>query len=188
MSENVCFSGGAIGADTAFGKIAKQHNHKVLHFVFQGKYGTGPDRVVLSEMQLLEADPYLREANQILCRGNFDNYFVYTKNLLRRNYYQIKETERVYAVAYLDEARLVEGGTGWAVTMAIQKGIKEIYLYNQYTRRWNQWIAAPHLDKYYWQQMRGLPPKPHGLYTGIGSSKRFTHDGQRAVEELYNSR
>ncbi len=185
---NICFSGGAIGADTAFGLIADKVGHRVVHYVFSGKYGRGDFRFILTSTQLLVADPFLREANQTLQRGSFDSYYEYTKNLLRRNYYQIKDTERVYAVSYLDDEQKVEGGTGWAVQMAIDKCVPEIYLFNQYDLRWYQGISEPPLDKYQWRPVDKLPPRPHGLYTGIGSSQRFTNDGHRAVEELYSTR
>ena len=186
--KDICFSGGAIGADTAFGAAATLANHRVVHYVFAGKYGSGRDRYKLTLTELLVADKFLRQANEVLQRGNFDDYYDYTKNLLRRNYYQIKDTQRVYAIAYLDDRQRVEGGTGWAVQMAIDLHVPEIYVFNQYNLTWNRWYANINEDKYGWELMEELPPRPHDLYTGIGSSKRFTDDGRRAIENLYAAR
>ena len=99
---DICFSGGCRGADAVFGEEATKAGHKVVHWAFSGMHSKCPEEQVyrLPSNKLQEADDTLVKANKILGR-TYPSRFVYTNNLLRRNYWQIKETERVYAVSSL---------------------------------------------------------------------------------------
>lgn len=67
MKENICFSGGCAGADELFGNCAKEVGHKVVHFMFKGEKTNckTEDSLYLNDLQLLQADEYLVEANKI---------------------------------------------------------------------------------------------------------------------------
>ena len=62
--ENICCSGGALGADAHWGICAQNNGHKVLHFSFpRHKADTQAGEViVLSKSQLEEADVHLQRA------------------------------------------------------------------------------------------------------------------------------
>ena len=178
--KNVCLSGGCRGADTVFGECAEAAGHKVVHWSFGGHY-TKCKATVLRSDALLEADEPLKEAAKLLKR-NYPSRYIYTNNLLRRNYYQIKNSERVYAVSSLIEHGIVKGGTGWAVAMGIQKHIPEIYFYDQDAKTWYKHDPMHHTD-WGWEQI-GMPPEPHGIYTGIGASV-LNESGEKAIKDLY---
>src|SRR5882757_5747764 len=137
MTENICFSGGAVGADMAWGAEALKQNHNVIHYSFPGhNVKNTPLNTVytLSIEDLKEADPYLIEANRLLQRHiKFDgNYIV---NLMRRNYFQIKFAESIYAIGSIDNGK-IPGGTAWAITMGILKGMDNIFIFDQVKNNW----------------------------------------------------
>jgi len=110
--------------------------------------------------------------------------------------------QAVYAVAYrmlpsASTPRLdIGGGTGFACsfyTDRFKHGQEDpatcrLYLFDEGTKlqdpetqqRWNAWDTATET----WQPMTCLPPKPSGIYAGIGAS-RISPAGAKAIEELF---
>ena len=116
--ENILFSGGAKGADTMWGDLAKQNGHEVIHYHFDKK--VNPEGAVHLSNEYLEiVDVIVHEANESLQR-HFPSRSDYVNNLIRRNAYQIIDSDRIYAVAPL-QFGLVHGGTAWAVQMYLDK-------------------------------------------------------------------
>lgn len=190
MKEHICFSGGATGADTVFGDCAEAAGHKVVHYTFDGHRKIGKNAFKLNMFQLLQADSYLIEANKLL-RRKFPTKNPGTDNLLRRNYYQIHDTKRVYAVTDLDETGFPLGGTAWAVIMAMQLDDQpEIFFFSQKQNSWYKFVKITEkgLRKnllIIWKKIQ-KPPRPSDKYTGIGTSKNLTENGIDAIKQLYN--
>lgn len=113
---------------------------------------------------------------------------VYVNNLLRRNYYQIEDTNCIYAISSLtqNECRVVTGGTGWAVTMGILKKVPEIYLFDVNKNHW-LYYAHSYCDPYLWHDIKKKNiPLPSGKYTGIGKHD-LPENGANAIRELYKT-
>lgn len=179
---NILLSGGARGADSVFAVEAHLANHKIWHMSFEGhRISVVGEVFKLSQAALNEADPYVEAAGKVLDRWMPNNDFV--MNLLRRNYYQIQDTNRVYAVAPIDDEGMVMGGTAWAVQMAINRGVPDIYVFDLIEKHWLKSCHAEFTSAH-WEHIIGLPPKPHGIYTGIGS-REITAKGRAAIRELY---
>ena len=182
---NVCLSGGCKGADLEWGAAAKAAGHDIIHYGFQGM-NQSKSKVqfyVLNIVQLLEADSHLKKANETLKRGSFPYKSEYTNNLLRRSYWQVKDTECVYAVAPIEIEKkaigTVRGGTGWAVQMAINL-LKPVYVFDLVDKCWKQWMY----EDGWVDLIIHHPPKPHGIYTGIGS-REITDDGREAISNVF---
>lgn len=177
---NICFSGGAEGADLLFGKMADKIDHRVCNYSFAGHNVNCPYRWILTETQLVTADPHIIKANETLKRGSFASYKPYVKNLIRRNWFQVSNSDSVYAVSNIafDKPDTVEGGTGWAVQMAIDTGIENIWVFDQKYKNWYIWGKDM-----FWRTEQ--PPRPKGLYAGIGT-RTLTDDGTIAIMDLYN--
>ena len=191
--KNICYSGGARGADQYWGELAETAGHEVVHYSSAGHAKKIPHRVELTDEQLRMADPFCEAANVSLKRA-FPKWRPNVANLLRRNYYQIKDTKTVYAVAPLDvsqESRCqVLGGTAWAIEMAIDRMEHDpdlrIYLLNTnrvalHGIRWLEWVSlvgwrAPFVVKI-----------PRGPWTGIGS-REIDQDVMGAMKKLVNFR
>ncbi len=174
----VCCSGGALGADLAWGIAAHAAGHDVIHFIFRNHHSTADPKQlhVLTQDQLLVADGHLVKANKTLRRKwPVSNDFV--ANLLRRNYYQVVYSDSLYAISSFDGYGMVKGGTAWAVQMMIDiHPNAKIYVFDQQVERWFQWKGA-------WMPSM-QPPAPDGLYAAIGS-RELTAAGLRAIESIF---
>lgn len=177
-TENICFSGGAVGADSTWGIIAKENDHDVVHFIFQNHRSKEDNTVVLSTDELKEADQFLIEANKDLKRS-FPTKNEFVNNLLRRNYYQIKDSDSLYAVSTINQDGNVDGGTAWAVTMFIQNRTGPVYLYDQVKEIWFEYDR----DGEVFLEIES-PPTPSGKWTGIGSRK-ITEDAKEAMINIF---
>lgn len=174
---DVCYSGGAQGADLFWGKVAAEFGHEVKHFVFSKHRHRSDDAIVLTDDLLKEADEYLIEANKTLKRS-YPTKNDYVNNLLRRNYYQIKDSDSVYAVSEIKD-NMVQGGTAWAVQMFLDSGKSDCYVYDQEQQEWFYYEDGN------WVLLHGNPPTPSGNYAGIGTRKLNTH-GENAIFNVFN--
>jgi hypothetical protein len=183
----ICFSGGAKGADHAWGLMAVDAGHELIHFTFQG-YRPVEDTYAkqLSTAELNEANPYVETAARSMKR-RWPSQNPVVNNLLRRNHFQVRYSERVYAVANLlpdDKGALkISGGTCWAAQMFVDRWYAdrtlkecELYFYDMISNQWMQW----------WETWKIIdkPPVPHGRYAGIGS-RDITNAGIKAIFSIY---
>ena len=157
-------SGAAKGADSLWSLEANKFGFPTIHMIpetfthkktkdkfFEDlKAGRlrGVDRGV-SSTELLEAGPKLNEANLTLKRGDIDNYSPFAYELLARNWFQVKGAQSLYAVAPLEQGKkTVKGGTGWAVQMALDKGLQHVYVYDPTVgnKSWFKW--TPEVNRF----------------------------------------
>jgi MoaA/NifB/PqqE/SkfB family radical SAM enzyme len=179
MNNNVMLSGGAIGSDIFFGEVAKKFDHSVFHLHFKGHKSSAlkTELIELTKEQLLIADQYLKNANLTLKR-KFPTNNEFVNNLLRRNWYQIENSENVYAVSTLKNEQ-VQGGTAWATQMFIDRHDKNpcnCYVFCQNFDKWFKWQG-------FWQEIK-QPQTPSGIWTGIGT-RDLKENGKKAIESLF---
>lgn len=187
---NICYSGGSKGADVLFGKLALEAGHDLIHWSFQNHHIAGQklNAKVLSYPQLMEADQPLKMANEFLKR-QYPTRSEYVNNLLRRNYWQIKEADSVYAAMRFTDDMIPLGGTSWAIIMAAMKLRRpKAYIFNIND---DKWYRFPEVISLYGSHQRLLTeidftkiPKPQGKYAGIGASD-LPENGIQAIESLY---
>ena len=174
-SEYTIHSGMASGADTAWAEVADSMGIKTIGHSFKGHRvsSTRPaleTRNELTEEQLKVADKFIEKAAQGLGRPISAN----SRNLFRRNYYQVKDSEAVIAVSrILPGGTKVDGGTGWATQMGIDKGIP-VYVFDQVKKSWFKWDGKKFVDS-------DLPPK-FNEFAGIGT-RDLNPSGRQAIEE-----
>lgn len=176
-SVNCCLSGGAPGADLRWGVCAADHGHQVQHFSFAGHNSGAPEALLvrLSQKQLKQADEFCHRANKTL-RRRFPTRSSHSTNLLRRDWYQVRDAEACYGIGTLNvspdtEVKVgalvhgrVTGGTAWAIQMFIDRHDGELcacYFFDQTLCRWFAWNRG-------WQALYA-PPVPSGMYAGIGT-------------------
>jgi len=164
----VCFSGGAKGSDYIWSKLASHHGYQIKILSFDNHRvhrGTPGEVIRLSDKQLEEGIPFLKKANRKLER-TFPSSSEHVNNLLLRNYCQLKNSNQVVAIGTLDpDRRIVSGGTGRAVQMAIDLRVPT-FVYDQALEMWLVWTHW--FDKFdeIWE-----PPKLLDKFTGIGTRK-----------------
>lgn len=171
---NVCLSGGAVGTDHFFSNYSLENNHVVVNFIFNGHNSKCDPDTLLSIpdniLQSYEVYDKLKRANKTLQRKiPHKNTYVY--KLLARNYFQIKDTDRVYAISKLISPSQIDGGTAWAVQMYLDSTENpELYLYDYITEE--RYKYSLELKEYV---KVDSVPLPHGIWTGIGSRKAPEH-------------
>lgn len=174
-------TGGADGADIVFERYAILQDFTVKAYSFATHRTRSSHTVILTPAQLAEGLDHVAKANKLLKRrvphGN-----KYVLNLLCRNWFQVKNSTVIFAAAKLNqETHLVEGGTGWAIAMAMQNE-KSIYVFDMKTNQWfnhnGNWTEVEHPF-----QEGGKFPKN---FAGIGSRDLSTK-GQEAIKSLYIS-
>jgi len=167
-------TGGAIGADSYWDEIGREFgfdNH--FHYWYKKKNPKSQDIHQISEKDYLEGIKMIKKANLTLKRKNIDKYM----HLLARNWIQVKNAETIYAIGTIKNKNRtqVNGGTGWAIQMAIDTN-KEIYLFDQDTNRW-----------YYWNNNKfqySNTPILTQHYAGIGTRK-ISKSGINAIRNVY---
>ncbi len=177
--KNICLSGGADGADLQWGMVAGSAGHNVVHWSFKGHKSSAPatEIVILTPELLDEADEPCKRASKTLKRW-FPPKSLFVKNLLRRNWFQVKDAERVYAVAAIEKG-IVTGGTAWATQMFIDRhdgATCECYVFDQEIAKWFQWVDSQ------WTEIES-PPSPHGVWAGIGS-RELNEAGKNAIRTI----
>ena len=176
---NVCFSGGAVGSDTEWGKWALKNKHDLKHYIFEDHKSKCPNTIIIDSAMLRKADPFLSKANETLTR-RFPCKSEFANNLLRRNFYQIINSERVYAISTFKD-NFINGGTAWACQMyldlCLEEGkIPELYVYEQAKEKWTEYVNGKFnsIEK---------PIRPHGKWTGIGT-KKISLDAISEIQSL----
>lgn len=182
--DNICLSGGADNSDLQWGMMAGSLGHKVVHWSFQGHRTDAPpaDVVQLSQSQLEEADRFIERANRAVKR-NWPSRHISTNNLLRRNWYQVKDTGAVYAVGNMVRGE-IQGGTAWAIQMYMDRFIHDgepmsscnLFFYEQSMNVWWQWRGQ-------WEIRVSQPPVPQGVWTGIGT-RDLTFEGKWMIRKV----
>lgn len=164
--------------------MAGRFGHSVIHWSFaKHKHFVAEDEIVrLSEEQLEVADPFLSKAAKSIKRPWPGNRSHMVKSLLRRNYYQVAWSEALYGVGTIKDG-LVQGGTGWAVQMFLDRFEIEaqfqpinLFFYEQNEENWYQWIGG-------WKALEGTPPVPTGIWAGVGT-RDLNDAGKWAIREL----
>jgi hypothetical protein len=128
----VCHSGGAIGSDTYWENIGEEFGVKTNAYSWKTSYHQSKNKVEISESDYKEGIEEVNKANKWLNRYGIHKYM----NLLARNWSQVKYSEQVIAIGtivkvgeknpkgYYNKGKydMVDGGTGYAVQMAINNG------------------------------------------------------------------
>lgn len=184
LKGNICLSGGAKGSDAQWGMNAGRDGQSVIHWSFEGhQHHVAEIEVVrLTDEQLVRADTALKQASKTMKRSWPGKRSKGVLSLLRRNWYQVAWCESVYAVSTIKDG-LVQGGTGWAVQMYLDRHAQlaqfeplPCYVYDQDEEKWFQWKAG-------WQVIDS-PPKPQGVWAGIGT-RDLNEAGKWAIRNLF---
>lgn len=127
-------SGGAKGSDKEWTDVASKYGVSDI----QNLYVPGTDAPYGDtelEMETAKlADPYLELIAHLIGR-NFPTNNEGINDLLRRDYYQIVDTDIVFAVAPLDKDGYIKGGTAWASYSALLNDIP-VYHFEQNDKKW----------------------------------------------------
>lgn len=184
--QNILYTGGATGADKEWIDAASKKGHHIKIYRFDGVNHTRIENIeplnsVPTSIITIENKDYEHDcivATQIASEHMkvpvpSDNY---TKNLINRDYYLIKEPSSLYAIGtFCTKGRLrINGHTAWIVEMfvdeCIYKGVKHsslpVYFMCQDVGKWYQLYYEN--MRFNWVHIK-KPEEPSGNYIGIGS-------------------
>lgn len=160
-------SGGAIGSDTIWGEFGGRYGVVSEHY-WHGKITPNGNHEITEE-EFEEGKEHVLEANKTLHRQPY-KYM----NLLARNYIQVKNADEIFAIGKFKN-KVVDGGTGWAVQMAMDVG-KIINFYDQEKDVWARYSNGK------WER-NDVPVLTHN-FAGIGT-RDINQNGIMAIKEVY---
>lgn len=171
----VLHSGGAIGADITWEITGRRFGLTEFNHYFIEGYRTpkGNASIKMTDELMKVIDKDLVKANKSLKRS-YPTRNAYINNLLRRNWFQVANSDSVFGISRI-ENNLVSGGTGWAVQMAIDKGI-DVFVFCQLAKKWYKYTNG------FWLSTE--TPTLTNNFAGIGTREIDT-DGIKAIEEVY---
>lgn len=174
-------SGGAAGADTEWEHQGEKYGVKTIAYSFGNHSQFSNNRHILTEEELAEGAIHAEKASLTLQRPwKYIANKPYVKNLLARNWFQVKNADCIYAIGkFAGKSRsLVDGGTGWAVQMAKDSG-KQIYFFEQNENLWYEYTAETGELRY----VNYIPTLTEN-FAGIGT-REINENGKAAIQRAY---
>lgn len=181
MSDYYNHSGGAEGSDMTWELVGEMYGVKTFAYSFPGHIQYSSNPVVLSKSELNEGWDNILKAEIPLNRSLSKCKSTYVRQLLCRNWFQVKNSESILAIGMFEDKRKtrVRGGTGWAVQMAINNK-KPVYLFDQVTKMWYSY----EYKKRVFGEYINIPILPNN-FAGIGT-REIMDDGIEAIGQVYD--
>ena len=170
-----CHSGGAEGADTEWEIACEKIGIKVNAYSYKTKYHTTKNKIEISDADYSDGIEEIKKANRIMKRGGINKYM----NLLARNWSQVKYSDQIFAIGQIIEGPIIDGGTGWAIMMAIQNN-KEVFVFDQIRDHWFIWSDVNNKFIEY-----SIPKISTYNFAGIGTRK-LKPNGLKAINDVIN--
>ena len=175
----ILFSGGAAGAESAFGACAERHGVEEVNFTFDGHRITRHRGVrVLNHEELQNGDVSLEYVSRLMNRRYTDAPTI--RRVLQTLWYQVNNGQEIYVIGTILSDGTVRGGTGWGAEFA-KLCNKPLHVFDQDKSGWFTWSGEA------WQA-RGATDDPvilHPHITGTGT-RNLRDNGKRAIDELFN--
>ena len=168
-------SGGANGAETAFGEAAERWGLGEVNFSFEGRETARLRGVV----ELSDAELERGSVSEAYIKAQLHRSFPDTatfQRLLKSIWHQVSTAGEVFSVGEILDDETVKGGTGWGAELA--KHLKKpVHVFDQKKNHWFRWQGDG------WTQVEA-PRIRRARFTGTGT--RFLSDaGRQAIEDLF---
>ena len=171
----VLHSGGARGAEEAFGEMAERYGIREITFSFEGHANRSRDRGMrlLTEEDLRLGDVSLRYVSHRLGRVFPSTPAV--RKVIQSIWHQIRPCQQVFVVGEIQEDDTVRGGTGWGAELA-RRWKKDLFVFDQGKGGWFSW------DGRAWVAADPVIDSP--MFAGSGTA-RLDDSGRQAIESLF---
>jgi hypothetical protein len=175
----ILFSGGARGAEAAFGACAERHGVEEVNFTFEG-HGIERHRGVrvLNHEELLTGDVSLEYVSRLMHRRYVEGPTI--RKVLQTLWYQVNNGQEIYVIGTINDGDTVRGGTGWGAEFA-KLCNKPLYVFDQDKDAWFHWTGSA------WEPAAGadLPVVTHPHFTGTGT-RTLRENGKKAIDGLFD--
>ena len=171
----VLFSGGAGGAESAFGAAAERHGIEEVTFTFEGHSLSRTRGIrVLTQAELRQGDVSLTYVGRLMNRKYHDTPLL--RKILQSIWHQINSGQEIYVVGQILEDGTVRGGTGWGAEFA-KLCNKPLFVFDQERDHWYRWSGEA------FKEVSG-PTVTHTRFTGTGT-RLLKENGTRAINRLF---
>lgn len=178
----ICHSGGCPGSDMFWENEGYKHGVKTIAYSFGNHVQESKNQKVLTTEELNEGYKAVEIADKTLKRFVNRLPYPYVKNLLSRNWFQVKNAETVFAISrkFISRGKFVDGGTGWAVQMAVDNK-KPIFVFDQKTNKWHKFNYETNAF-----DVIDYVPKLTENFAGVGT-RELSDDGKKAIQMVYEN-
>jgi hypothetical protein len=175
--ECTLYSGGAAGAEAAFGAAAERWGLQEVTFTFDGhRQERVRGRYELSPKELAMGDVSLTYVSRRLNRAYNDRGGL-IRGVLQTLWHMVSRSQQVFVVGQIQEDGTVVGGTGWSVELA-RMWNRDLWVYDQDQVGWYHWDATG------WAPGTPRITAPHACGTG---TRYLNEDGKAAIDALFSS-
>lgn len=172
-------SGGCPGADMEWERAGEKYGIKTIAYSFRNHVQEGKNPKILTVDELNEGFEHVKIAAKGLKKCANCQYG-YVRNLICRNWFQVKNAEAIFAIAKTMTRKVVEGGTGWAVQMAIDNQ-KPTFVFDQLGNQWNEFNYESHEF-----EVINCIPKLTNNFAGIGT-RDINNNGKEAIRKILDT-
>lgn len=174
----ILFSGGAPGAEAAFGVSAERHGVEEVNFTFEGhKLARQRGVRALNHEELQSGDVSLEYVSRLMHRRYTDAPTI--RRVLQTLWYQVNHGQEIYVIGAILDDDTVRGGTGWGAEFA-KLCNKPLFVFDQDRDGWFAWTGGT------WAPRResSLPVITHPHFTGTGT-RVPRPNAMAAIEDLF---
>lgn len=171
-------SGGCIGSDIEWETQCYDYSIKTISYSFPNHIQYGKNPKILNSDELNEGWEQVLLCEKPIRRPLYKiNNIPYVKNLLCRNWFQVKNADAIFAIGrfVIGSNKLFDGGTGWAVQMAINNK-KKVYVFDQNIDSW----FIFYYPKNEFAEISGSPYLTKN-FAGIGT-REINENGKQAIK------
>jgi hypothetical protein len=174
----ILFSGGAKGAEAAFGDQAERYGVEEVNFTFEG-HSRVRERGLrfLNHEELKHGDVSLEYVATLMHRRYTDSRKI--RKVLQSIWYQVNSAQQIFVVGEVLADDTVKGGTGWGAEFA-KLCNKPLFVFDQKRDAWFRW------DQMGWTECPAgdEPVISHVHFAGTGT--RFLQEnGKQAIDALF---
>jgi len=177
--ECILFSGGAPGAEAAFGEQAEKHGVEEVNFTFEGHTIERHRGLrVLNHEELLAGDVSLEYVAKLLNRRYSEGPTL--RKILQTIWYQVNHGQEIYVVGTILDDGTVRGGTGWGAEFA-KLCNKPLHVFDQAHDAWCSWDGSQWVKR----TPGNEPVIEHIHVTGTGT-RVLEANGRAAITALFD--
>jgi len=175
----ILFSGGAPGAEAAFGEEAEKHGIEEVNFTFEGHtIARSRGLRVLNHEELLAGDVSLAYVSRLMNRRYTEGPTL--RKILQTIWYQVNAGQEIYVVGSILEDGTVRGGTGWGAEFA-KLCNKPLHVFDQSQNGWFTWDGSGWAARLPGDE----PVIEHVHLTGTGT-RVLEANGRAAIKSLFD--
>ena len=178
VSDCILFSGGAPGAEAAFGACAEHYGIEEVNFTFDGhKIDRRRGVRVLNHEELLAGDVSLEYVSRLMHRRYTEGPTI--RKVLQSLWYQVNNGQEIYVIGSILDDGTVKGGTGWGAEFA-KLCNKPLAVFDQDKDAWFHWNGNA------WDVLDAttVPVISHPHFTGTGT-RTLRDNARKEIDALF---